>query len=442
VRRILVVAVLAFAFPAAAAAHPLGNFSINRYAGIELSGDRVYVHYVLDVAEIPTAQEGRRIRASAFARAVAGRLELRVDGHREPLRVLDSVVESRPGAAGLPTLRFDAVYEAPSPGGRLDFRDRNFENRRGWREVVVTAEGGAAISRSTAPASSRSRALTAYPQELLDEPLRVSAATVSYRPGSSAGDPPTVGEPRTTERASSGFESLVAHDLTVGFVLLSLALSVFWGAAHALEPGHGKAIVAGYLVGTRGRVRDALLLALIVTASHTAGVFGLGLVTLALSQYLVPEELYPWLNVVAGLLVVAVGVTVLRTRLHETLHAFLGEHDHGQGGHEHAHGHSHRRGLLGIGISGGIIPCPTALVVLLAAISLQRVGYGLVLIVAFSLGLALTVTSIGVVAVIARRVFARVGLDGPLVKALPAFSALIVLALGVVMTARALPQLA
>jgi nickel/cobalt exporter len=441
VRRILLVGVVALAFPTAAAAHPLGNFSINRYAGIELSGERVYVHYVLDVAEIPTAQEERRIRASGFARVVAGRLELRVDGRREPLRLLDSVVESRPGAAGLPTLRFDAVYEASSPGGRLDFRDRNFENRRGWREVVVTAEGGAAISRSTAPASSRSRALTAYPRELLDEPLRVNAATVSYRPGSSAGDPPTVGEPGTTERASSGFEALVSHDLTVGFVLLSLALSVFWGAAHALEPGHGKAIVAGYLVGTRGRVRDALLLALIVTVSHTAGVFALGLVTLVLSQYLVPEELYPWLNVVAGLLVVAVGLTVLRTRLHETLHVYLGEHEHGHG-HEHAHGHSHRRGLLGIGISGGIIPCPTALVVLLAAISLQRVGYGLVLIVAFSLGLALTVTSIGVVAVTARRVFARVGLDGPLVKVLPAFSALIVLALGVVMTVRALPQLA
>jgi len=327
VRRVLLVVVLALAFPATAVAHPLGNFSINRYAGIELSGDRLYVHYVLDVAEIPTAQEGRRVRGKRFARDVAERLELRVDGRRARLRVLDSLVRSRPGAAGLETLRFEAVYEASSPGGALRFRDRNFENRRGWREVVVTAERGASIVRSTAPASSRSRALTAYPQELLDEPLRVSAATVSYRPGSSAGDPPTVGELGTTGRAASGFESLVSRDLTVGFVLLSLVLAVFWGAAHALEPGHGKAIVAGYLVGTRGRARDALLLALIVTASHTAGVFALGLVTLALSQYLVPDQLYPWLNLVAGMLVVGVGVAVLRTRLHEWLHAYLGEHD-------------------------------------------------------------------------------------------------------------------
>jgi nickel/cobalt exporter len=431
------VLIAAFALPATANAHPLGNFSVNRFSGIELSGERVYVHYVLDVAEIPTVQEGDRIRARAFPREIARGLQLRIDGRKAPLRVIESRVRVQPGAAGLKTLRFEAVYEAAAGGTRIDFRDTNFSARRGWREVVVTAERGARIERSSAPAESRSRRLTAYPRELLAEPLGVDAATVSYRPGSLAGDPPTVGERGPAERESSGFESLVSRDLTLGFVALSLVLALFWGAAHALEPGHGKAIVAGYLVGTRGRPRDALLLALIVTASHAAGVFALGLVTVALSQYIVPEQLYPWLSLAAGLLVVAVGVSVLRSRLHEWLHAQLGEHDHGNGD-DHVHG----RGLLGVGISGGIIPCPTALVVLLAAISLHRVGYGLVLIVAFSVGLALTVTSIGLVAVTARRAFTRFGLDGPLVKTLPAISALVVLALGVVMTARALPQLA
>lgn len=440
-RRLLLVVALAIAFPAVADAHPLGNFSVNRYAGIELSGDRVYVHYVLDVAEIPTAQEGDTIRAPGFALDVARRLELRLDGRRAPLSLLDTVVRSQRGAAGLETLRFEAVYETAARGTDVDFRDRNFQNRRGWREVVVTAESGASIVRSTAPASSRSRALTAYPQELLDGPLRVSAATVSYRPGSSAGDPPTVGELGTTERAAGGFESLVSHDLTVGFVLLSLVLALFWGAAHALEPGHGKAIVAGYLVGTRGRPRDAVLLGLIVTVSHTVGVFALGLVTLALSEFIVPELLYPWLSLAAGLLVVAVGVGVLRSRLHEWLHAQLGGHGHPHD-HDHDHGHGFGRGLLGVGISGGIIPCPTALVVLLAAISLHRVGYGLVLILAFSVGLAAAVTLIGFVAVTARRAFVRTGLDGRFVRALPAISAVIVVALGLVMTARALPQLA
>lgn len=443
-KRMLIVVLAALAFPAAASAHPLGNFSVNRYAGIELSGDRVYVHYVLDVAEIPTVQEGARIRSRGFARSVADGLELRLDGRRVPLRLIDSALETRPGAAGLATLRFEGVYEAArARGNTLRFRDTNFENRRGWREVVATAERGATIRSSTAPASSRSHMLTAYPRELLSEPLDVGAATVSYRPGSSAGDPPTVGGLGTTERVGGGFESLVSHELTVGFVLLSLVLALFWGAAHALEPGHGKAIVAGYLVGARGRPRDAVLLGLIVTVSHTAGVFALGLVTLALSEFIVPDQLYPWLNLVAGLLVVAVGMAVLRSRLHDWLHAQLGGHGHPHD-HEHGHSHEHRagRGLLGVGISGGIIPCPTALVVLLAAISLQRIGYGLVLILAFSVGLAATVTAIGFLAVTARRAFARTGLDGRLVRALPAISAVVVVALGLVMTARALPQLA
>jgi nickel/cobalt transporter (NicO) family protein len=443
VKRLLISVLAVLAFPAAAAAHPLGNFTINRYAGIELSGDHVYVHYVLDVAEIPTVQEGARIQSRGFARSMAGGLELRLDGRRVPLRLVDSALETRPGAAGLATLRFEGVYEARARASALRFRDTNFENRRGWREVVVTADAGATIRSSTAPASSRSRMLTAYPRELLSEPLDVDTATVSYRPGSSAGDPPTVGELGTTERVGGGFESLVSHELTVGFVLLSLVLALFWGAAHALEPGHGKAIVAGYLVGARGRPRDAVLLGLIVTVSHTLGVFALGLVTLALSEFIVPDQLYPWLNLVAGLLVVAVGVAVLRSRLHDWLHAQLGGHGHPHD-HDHGHKHEHRagRGLLGVGISGGIIPCPTALVVLLAAISLQRIGYGLVLILAFSVGLAATVTAIGFVAVTARRAFARRGFDGRLVRALPAISAVVVVALGLVMTARALPQLA
>jgi len=236
-------------------------------------------------------------------------------------------------------------------------------------------------------------------------------------------------------RAGGRFESLVAHDLSAGFVLVSLVLALFWGAAHALGPGHGKAIVAGYLVGTRGRPRDAVALGAIVAVTHTAGVFVLGLVTLALSALIVPEQLYPWLNLVSALLVLGVGLGILRRRLRSRQHV----HEHG---HEHAHHHhdqEHRPGLLGIGVSAGIVPCPTALVVLLAAISLHRLGYGLVLIVAFSFGLAATVTGIGLVAVTAKRAFSRLSLDGRLMGALPAASAVVVIALGLAMTARALP---
>jgi nickel/cobalt transporter (NicO) family protein len=240
-------------------------------------------------------------------------------------------------------------------------------------------------------------------------------------------------------RAGGRFESLISHDLSFGFVLVSLALALFWGAAHALGPGHGKAIVAGYLIGTRGRPRDAVALGGIVTVTHTAGVFALGLVTLALSEFFVPEQLYPWLNLISAVLVLGVGVAILSGRLRLRQEHSHHDHDHDHRHHPHHDHGNHRQGLLGIGISAGIVPCPTALVVLLAAISLHRIGYGLVLIVAFSLGLAATVTGIGLVAVTAKRAFGRLSFEGRLVRALPAASAFVVIALGLAMTVRALP---
>jgi ABC-type nickel/cobalt efflux system permease component RcnA len=429
---VVVFASLALVVAPAAAAHPLGNFTVNRYSELTLSGDRVFVRYVLDLAEIPTFQDGPRVRKPAFAQEAGRNLVLKLDGRRVTLRPLDRAVRTRPGAGGLDIMRFEAVYESSRlRGSQLEFHDRNFAPRRGWREVVVTARDGATVRLSTAPATSRSKALTRYPNALLAEPLHVDSATVSYRAGTRAGDPPALGGLGPAERSTGGFERLVTADLSAGFVLLSLVLALFWGAAHALSPGHGKAIVAGYLVGSRGTPRHAVLLGAIVTVTHTIGVFALGLVTLALSEFFLPEQLYPWLNLVAALMVVGVGVGILRARVrHARAHA-----------HGHHHHHDETRGLVGVGISAGIVPCPTALVVLLAAISLHRVGYGLVLILAFSVGLAASVTGIGLVAVSAKRLFTRLSFEGAVVRALPAVSALVVIGLGVVMTARALPQL-
>jgi ABC-type nickel/cobalt efflux system permease component RcnA len=230
-------------------------------------------------------------------------------------------------------------------------------------------------------------------------------------------------------------------------LLLSLLIAAFWGAAHALTPGHGKAMVAAYLVGTKGTPRHAFMLGGTVTVAHTAGVFALGFVTLGLSAFIVPEQLYPWLTLVSGLLVVLVGASVLRQRLRSRGHDHHHD-DHHDHHHEHAHGHHHHhdgdgaltsKGILGVGIAAGLLPCPSALVVLLSAIALHRIGLGLALIVAFSVGLAATITAIGLVAVLARRTFGRLSLNGPVVRALPAASAALILVVGVVITARALP---
>jgi nickel/cobalt exporter len=441
VKRLVVVLVAAasLAVPTSALAHPLGNFTVNRAAEITASGDRIYVRAVLDLAEIPTFQEGDRVRRPDFAAELAAKLVLSVDGRQAHLRPLVHRIDERPGAGGLPTLRFEAVYAAARSGRVLAFRDLSFPERIGWREIVVRAERGARLESSTAPRTSPSRLLTEYPKDRLQSPLDLQGAQALVRPGKAPGAPP--GLTATAPPAKEGaLGRLVSGELGIGFVLLSLALALFWGAAHALEPGHGKAIVAGYLVGARGTPRHAVLLGLIVTATHTAGVFALGLTTLALSEFIVPEQLYPWLNLVAALLVVGVGVGVLRSRLGSWLHARA----HARGTQHHHHDHDHRpglRSLVGAGVSGGIIPCPTALVVLLAALSLHRVAYGLVLVLAFSVGLAATVTGIGMLAVGARRVFVRASFDGPLVRALPAASAAVVFALGLVMTARAVPPL-
>ena len=320
------------------------------------------------------------------------------------------------------------------------------------------------IVTSSVPATSRSQELRAYPRTLLRSPLDVRSASVRYTPGPSAAAAPTIGLAPAPDHGSGGFESLVRRgDLSLGVILLSLLIAAFWGSVHALTPGHGKALVAGYLVGTKGTPRHAFVLGATVTLTHTAGVFGLGLVTLVLSRFIVPEQLYPWLTLASGLLVVVVGASVLRQRLRTGVWSHHGhgggDHTHGGGHHHHPHDHGHHhhdggddarehhrtgdpltsRGILGVGVAAGLLPCPSALVVLLSAIALHRIGFGFALITAFSLGLAATITGIGLVAVVARQALGRVAFEGRFVRALPALSALVILGVGVALTVRALP---
>jgi nickel/cobalt exporter len=450
-RKLAVLAALVVGLGAAPAAlaHPLGNFTTNRYSEIDVSGDRLYLVHVVDLAEIPTFQ--LRGRVGELTAEIPRRLTLTANGRPLPLRLLDRTISFPRGVGNLETTRIEAVFAARLPNRSavaLSYRDANFPGRVGWKEIVVRGRDGARVLSSSAPARSVSARLRSYPSGLLDSPLDVSSVRARIAPGEIAGAPPLLSSggvleapTRVDSKSETGFAALIAEDdLSLGVVLIGLAVALFWGAAHALTPGHGKAIVAAYLVGTRGKARHAFLLGGIVTATHTIGVFGLGLVTLALSEFVVPEQLYPWLNLVSALLVVGVGVVVLRKRYrHAQAHRHGHHHEHH---HHHHHGESQGlRGLVAVGVSGGLLPCPTALVVLLAAISLHRVGYGLLLIVAFSIGLASVVTAIGLVAVTAKRAFGRLRLESRLVRALPSVSALVVLGLGVAMTARAVPQL-
>jgi len=431
---LLAAAVGALALPALAGAHPLGNFTINRFSRIEVSGPRLYVRYVLDMAEIPTFQAGR-IDARAYARRIAQNAHVVVDGRPATLTPVRTALAHPRGAGGLHTTRVEVVLAGPILHGRVSvaYHDNNYRDRIGWKEVVVG---------SSTP--SESNELRAYPKDLLQSPLDETAATAAHAPGRGPDVPPALSSGASLEApdriADAGFASLVGRShLSALVIFASLAVALFWGAAHALSPGHGKTIVTAYLVGQRGTPRHAALLGLIVTITHTIGVFALGLVTLALSQFIVPDRLYPWLNLVSGTLVVGIGASVFWTRWrHRRAHTH---------GHHHHHAHAQDadagpslRSLLAVGVSGGLLPCPSALVVLLAAISLHRVAFGLLLIVAFSAGLALTITGIGLVAVLARRAFRRLSFDGPLVRLLPAVSALVILGAGLAMTVRAVPK--
>jgi ABC-type nickel/cobalt efflux system permease component RcnA len=427
---LLAAAFAALVLPVAASAHPLGNFTINRFSRIEVAGPRIYVHYVLDLAEIPTFQAGK-IDAHVYARRIARGAHLTVNGRRARLIPVETALAHPAGAGGLKTTRLETILQGPILHGAedIEYRDTNYADRIGWKEIVV----------GQAPSSSRE--LRAYPKDLLSSPLDVTTVRTRLVPGTGPATRPRVTAGPALQApdrvADSGFAALVGrHRLGFWVIAASLGAALFWGMAHALSPGHGKTIVTAYLVGQRGTPRHAALLGLVVTATHTVGVFALGAITLLLSRFIVPDQLYPWLNFVSGLLVVLIGASVLRARWrHSRAHAHGRDHHH----HHHEDGLS-RRSLVAVGVSGGLLPCPSALVVLLAAISLHRVAFGMLLVVAFSIGLALTITGIGFAAVLARGAFRRLSFDGRVVSLLPTASALVILAAGLLMTLHALPK--
>jgi nickel/cobalt exporter len=247
-------------------------------------------------------------------------------------------------------------------------------------------------------------------------------------------------------------ELITTRSFSLWFLITAAFIALGLGALHALEPGHGKTIVAAYLVGSRGTARHAFLLGLIVTASHTAGVFALGAITLYASRYIVPEQLYPWLGVFSGLTIAGLGGYMFLRR-------WSGvdlDHSH-TSGQLHSHWFSSRDNsatvvpapaengksvslyqLFALGITGGIIPCPAALVVLLSAFALHRIGLGFFLITAFSLGLASVLIGFGMLMVYGRRFMGRLQIDGQLTtRWLPVASAAFMTVLGAAIALRA-----
>lgn len=400
---------------------------------------------------------------------------------------------------------------------RLHYTDNNYPGHSGWKEIVARASAGSLL-RSSVPTTDRSGELSNYPTDLLTSPPQdldasvVAAlppiadtqspavweavsrrdhapvedaklpqnrpsiapkpglapeqtatkpvATPSFENSQLAATAPTTVHLHANQRQTprSRFTELItAQHLSVWFLFTAAFMAIVLGGLHALEPGHGKTIVAAYLVGSRGTARHAVLLGMIVTVSHTAGVFALGAITLYASRYIVPEQIYPWLGAFSGITIAGLGCYMLMRRLTGT----ATDHSHASGA---AHGHwmfwrrpadeseagNHVRieeppmrsisltQLFTLGITGGIIPCPAALIVLLSAFALHRIGLGFFLIVAFSVGLATVLIGFGMLMVYARRFMTRLQMDGPLTRRwLPVASSAFITVLGLVLTAQA-----
>ncbi len=487
---------------APALAHPLGNFSVNRSSRVVVRPNGVELTYTVDMAEIPahmartamdadgdgalSAAETDAYRAH-MAEQIAQGLTLAAGGRPLEPALQQATLELLPGQGGLPTLRLTAVYRAPlaltARGAEFSYADGNFADRLGWSEVVVQAEGVTLLA-SSAPVESMSAELRAYPADLLQSPPAERRATFTAAPGGGRAVAQTAAA--SSEQATDPFAELIALPvLGAQSVLLALLAAAGWGAAHALSPGHGKTLAAAYLVGARGTACHALVLGLTTTVTHTAGVFALGLLTLFASRYILPETLYPWLSLISGIIVLGLGASLAWSRFrgaggrghHGHHHGHDHSHDHGHGHdhghphhdhraghpHEHEHPHDHRHGrddgqshlppgadgaavtwrsLLALGVSGGLLPCPSALVVMLGAITLNRIGFGLLLIVAFSLGLAGVLTAIGIVLVHAGRLVKRIPEGGRLFRLLSAASAVFITLAGAGLTYQALVAIA
>src|SRR5664279_3011886 len=236
--------------------------------------------------------------------------------------------------------------------------------------------------------------------------------------------------------------SRLLHQGEIGWSVLgpSILAAFAFGAVHALSPGHGKTLVAAYLVGSRGTPRHAVFLGLTVTFTHTVSVFALGLVTLYLSRFVLPETITPILGAISGVTIVWVGATLLyrRTVGRATVPAAAAlAHDHGDGRvHTHVPEEASVGGLIALGASGGLVPCPAALVLLLTSVSLGRVGLGLTLLVAFSAGLAVVLTAIGLAVLYAKQWLpdrAKTA-ENPWFRYLPVASAAFIVCIGMAMT--------
>jgi ABC-type nickel/cobalt efflux system permease component RcnA len=477
---LLILAVLLSFQDASVAAHPLGQLSVNHYVKLTMISSPtrgVEVRYVVDLAELPTFREAQLADTDANGEVSSSEMEayldsvtgdylqglvLTADGRPIGLTVTKRQGEILPGqtgsaAMGLATMRlvFDlqAAFNWADDPHQVQIENRNFSEKPGWREMVVAAGEGLTVYDSSIPGNGLTDELRAYPESLLTTPLDERFGEWRVKAGRlpAGARPLTLRDGQPTSPSPDRFLALITvPQLTPLVIITGLLIAFGLGAVHALSPGHGKALVGAYLVGARGTARHAVLLGLTVTIAHTLTVYLGGVAFLFASKYILPERLYPVLSFISGAMIMVIGAGLLLRRLkwsralmsHRLQHLLHDhEHDHHSPDHPHVIDGEEKlstRNLLKLGISGGIIPCPSAWILMLGAISLNRTAYGLVLILAFSIGLAAILTVIGLLFVQGGRLLERIPQSGGLLRLLPVLSAAIITFIGGVIAWQAL----
>ena len=456
---------------ATALGHPFGSNLVGHKTELWLAADRVEVIYL---AEVPTSVLLRELRAFLFdvesptatdqdrhteqmLTELADGLRLLANGERLSWRRLASDAPSGLGDTQFIAYNLHLMADLPDGTRTINLVNGNRPEERALfatnvhvangvildasSQIDVDDDGHIGINRAgqwRGEETERELRLSFRPRVGLEGAIIEGFERLSGAPAEGFSDAASV---ISTARPDI-LPSLVKGELTPRSIGIALLMALFLGAAHAFSPGHGKALVAAYLLDERKTVGNALMLGAIVTVTHTISVFALGGVALALSEVLAPETLLPWMELACGLLVLGVGIQLVRTRMfgasHEHIHTHAHDHTHD---HEHAGAHADAYAatstpgdLIALGISGGIAPCPSALVLLLTAISFHRIAFGLVLVTVFSLGLALVVSALGVVVVIlGDRLRGRLG-SHRLTRVLPAFSAVVITVLGAGLT--------
>ena len=395
--------------------------------------------------------------------ALRSDLSLSIGGSPVEFVVTNTSFTYHEGQAGLPTSRLEceltATHEIHSPT-TIELVDDHLPDRVGWHEIVAVGDGVGLVD-SPVPTISSTDSLRVYPNDLLSSPLDVRSVRIDAAPGatsSGATSSTASGVPRSQEasagtalvrggpladavdRVTREFDELLGRrDLTLGVGTLAVLLAMVLGASHALLPGHGKTVMAAYIAGRQGTARDAVLVGATVTGTHTGGVLLLGL-ALTLSTSLAGETVLGWLGVASGLMIAVLGIGLLWSAVrrrpgamhghhhghhvhshdhHDHDHHDHDHHDHDHHHHDHGHSHGHhdhdhhdhshshgeidrrvsRRGLIGMGVAGGLVPSPSALIVLLSAIALGRTAFGVVLVIGYGLGMASMLTLAGLLLV-------------------------------------------